>query len=170
MNSSLKKTSALGIFFGVGFLCGFLVGFGYASFNIKIETQVIGQTKDVAAPASPDNGMVVSVLVPNETKEPDGVSSVDIDLVLDDHWMDSDENGLFITGAVINESDHSFTGVRIAFDLTDSNGEPYTTVTDTAKERMAPSDTWGFTIYIPYSDMDKFSSYRLQSIMGVTDR
>jgi hypothetical protein len=32
---------------------------------------------------------------------------------------------------------------------------------------MEPGASWDFTIYIPYSEMDRFKSYRLQSMMGV---
>jgi hypothetical protein len=105
----------------------------------------------------------------DNSENDNNASSADIGLVLDDHWMDSDDNGLFIAGTVRNASGHAFSGVRIAFDLLDSGGEPYTAVTDKATERMEPGDTWGFTMYIPYSEMDKFSSYRFQSVMGVTN-
>jgi hypothetical protein len=93
--------------------------------------------------------------------------SEDIGLAVEEHWIDSDDNGLFIAGAVKNSGAGSFDAVRVAFDLLDSGGEAYSAVTAGNRDGVEPGESWDFTIYIPYSEMDKFSSYRLQSVMGV---
>jgi len=148
----LKTPASFGLFFGMGFLCGFFVCLA---------------TEQTPRDAPPDSAAASVLAVSADSR---GALAIEgnIDLALEDERMDSDENGLFITGTVKNISAHSFDAARIAFDLCDRGGEPYTVVTDRNAERMEPGDVWGFTIYIPYTDMDKFSSYRLQSIMGIT--
>ena len=91
----------------------------------------------------------------------------DIGLVLEEYWMGSDDNGLYIAGAIRNSDDDAFDSVRVAFDLLDGQGGAYSAVTTRNDDRIESGDVWDFTIYIPYSEMDKFNSYRLQSVMGV---
>jgi hypothetical protein len=165
----------LALFFGAGYSLGFFTGLGYSKFYAAGE---FAETPDVPSdetspapmPESPDD----SAGMPETSEPADDPPDADpdmqgIDLVLGNHSLDEDENGLFISGTVINRSDHAFDAVRIAFDLCDSNDRPYSYVTDTAAGRMEPGDSWGFTIYIPYTEMSLFQSYRLQSIMGVTN-
>ncbi|MDR3280234.1 MAG: FxLYD domain-containing protein [Synergistaceae bacterium] len=168
----LKTPVLLGLFFGMGFLCGFFVCFGYVG-HLKTDapnTVSSGRIPNASFPraASPDFEMTRGGTSGDASFDVSLQADGNIDLALEDDWMDSDENGLYITGMVKNISPHSFDAVRIAYDLCDAKGDPYTVVTDTSAEHMEPGDTWGFTIYIPYSDMDQFSSYRLQSIMGIT--
>jgi hypothetical protein len=174
---------ALALFFGLGYAAGFFSGFGYS--RSLAERDVIGASHKPqwTGRISPDaaRGTPTEDVLPDQTpdevetgaqyvEEPDAEPSPgDIDLVLGEHSLGEDENGLFISGTVINRSSHAFNAVRIAFDLCDSRNRPYNYVTDTATETMEPGDSWGFTIYIPYTEMGMFSSYRLQSIMGVTN-
>jgi hypothetical protein len=90
----------------------------------------------------------------------------DSELLLEEHELGEDENGLFVYGTIFNRSSHAYDAVRVTFDLCDGKGQPYSGITDITHDRMEPGDSWGFTIYIPYTEMDLFSSYRLQSIMG----
>ena len=154
VNKRYLLTAALGIFFGTGFLCGFLSGYRYAALNLKDVVSGDAQFYELShdevseeAAAEADIG--------------------DIGLVLDDYWMDSDDNGLFITGAIRNSDKGAFDSVRVAFDLLDGVENAYSAVTARNDERMEPGDTWDFTVYIPYSEMDKFNSFRFQSVMGV---
>lgn len=100
--------------------------------------------------------------------ENQNISFENIELVLESDQLDDDENGLYISGIVVNRSNHPFDAVRIEFELCDKEGKAYSSVTETSGERMELGDSWGFTIYIPYSEMDLFSSYKLHSIMGTT--
>ncbi|MDR1966628.1 MAG: FxLYD domain-containing protein [Synergistaceae bacterium] len=160
------KAAILGIFFGVGFFCGFLAGFGYSPARDENIAPLADRVAGVSAPASSaDFGGAVFA---EGGYGDDAAEPRDIGLILEDHWMDSDEGGLFIAGTVKNGGDHAYDAVRVAFDLCDKEGNPYTAVTDKNATAMAPGDTWSFTVYIPYSDMDKFSSYKFQSILAVT--
>ncbi|MDR1650776.1 MAG: FxLYD domain-containing protein [Synergistaceae bacterium] len=167
----MKKAILLGLFFGMGFASGFFSGFFYAGTIPEPAFPAPGgkQSAEITEPPAeirPDAPAVAS----GEPETPPLPIKGNIDLELIDSWMDSDENGLYITGTVKNISSHSFDAVRVAFDLCDSGGKPYTTVTDRNSELMEPGDEWGFTIYIHYTDIEKLSAYRLQSIMGVTRR
>jgi hypothetical protein len=125
---------------------------------------------DAGLPAAPGNPAEASDLQGvGEDLWVDALQADDIDLILTEDGIGTDENGFFISGTVLNTSAHAFDAVRITFDLCGRSGEPYADVTDASNARMEPGDVWGFTIYIPYMNMEKFSSYRLQSIMGVTN-
>ena len=163
VNKRYLLTAALGIFFGTGFLCGFLSGYRYAAINIAGELPVIvredGESGGARFAESPRNEF---------SGEADAEIHIgDIGLVLEDYWMDSDNSGLFIAGAIRNSDVGAFDSVRVAFDLLDSYENAYSAVTARNDERMEPGDTWDFTLYIPYGEMDKFNSFRFQSIMGV---
>ncbi|MDR3355210.1 MAG: FxLYD domain-containing protein [Synergistaceae bacterium] len=178
-----KFLLALALFFGVGYAVGFFSGFGYSRslsgygvIGSSHNPQWTGRISPDVARGTP-TWDVVPAQAPTEAdggsqyvQDPDGRPDLGgIDLVLSGHSLGEDENGLFIAGTVVNRSNHAFDAVRIAFDLCDSQNRPYNYVTDTATEIMEPGDSWGFTIYIPYTEMGMFSSYRLQSIMGVTN-
>ena len=155
--------AALGIFFGTGFLSGFLSGYRYAADNIARELPVLAN-KDIAT-----GGELFSEFS-WETVFEEAVAEIDtggIGLVLDEYWIDSDEHGLFIAGAIRNEDRGAFDSVRVAFDLLDNRENAYSAVTVRNDERMEPGETWDFTIYIPYGEMNKFNSFRFQSVMGV---
>jgi hypothetical protein len=163
----IPKSVAAGVLFGIGFLCGFASGYKYAAENIVCEVPpLFSGTKDI-----PSEDISAYSAAVSETEIsgdiPDAGETADIGLSLQEHWMDSDDQGLYIAGMVKNDSANSFDAVRIAFDLCDSEGQVYTAVTARNDERIEAGESWDFTAYIPYSDMDKFSSYRLQSIMGV---
>ncbi|MDR1916030.1 MAG: FxLYD domain-containing protein [Synergistaceae bacterium] len=186
-----RKFALHGLFFGVGFTLGFLICFGFLRAKVNAELLMYSNAMPASerelAPASsslPEGGkdnlsMAVSALSQDSSPPPSGPSGTDtettamptrdIDLVLSEHELGEDENGIFISGTVLNDSVHAFDAIRVAFDLCDRSGEPYSSVSDWSNEHMEPGDVWGFTIYIPYTDMDKFSSYKLQSIMGVTN-
>jgi hypothetical protein len=165
------------LFFVVGYTAGFFSGFGYSG---SLGSDVTGAPPQLPGTemASPDiprgapNADIPGDAISKEAVEEEyggGQGGDGIGLVLSGHSLDEDENGLFISGTVINMSDHAFDAVRIAFDLCDPQNRPYSYVSDTATEIMESGDLWGFTIYIPYTEMRMFSSYRLQSIMGVTN-
>ncbi|MDR1509042.1 MAG: FxLYD domain-containing protein [Synergistaceae bacterium] len=164
----MKKTVAAGILFGAGFLIGFLSGYKYASENIVCEVPPMFSgvekisSQDVT---SPYLGMAAETEISGDA--PTVPEIADIGLSVQEHWMDSDDHGLYIAGTVRNYGVNSFDAVRVAFDLCDAEGRIYTAVTARNDERIEPGESWDFTAYIPYSDMDKFNSYRLQSIMGV---
>jgi hypothetical protein len=94
----------------------------------------------MASPDVPRGALNADVPVDAISKEvaaaEDGGEGDGIGLVLGGHSLDEDENGLFISGTVINMSDHAFDAVRIAFDLRDSQNQPYSYVADTATETM----------------------------------
>ena len=163
MNRRYLLAAALGVFFGTGFLCGFLCGYKYAADNIACDFPVVIRENVTSGDVLP--------LDASRDVAPEGAAAeadpVDIGLVLEDYWMDSDDNGLFIAGAIRNEDKGAFDSVRVAFDLLDSRENAYSAVTVRNDERMEPGDTWDFTVYIPYSEMDKFNSFRFQSVMGV---
>ncbi|MDR1471891.1 MAG: FxLYD domain-containing protein [Synergistaceae bacterium] len=168
------RFAVYGLFFGVGFLLGFLACLGCLSVRTSTEVQVRARAKTPAAApgaAKSEAGGAVpkpSGRVAKENAASSAELARDIGLVLAEDGVGEDENGFFISGTVLNDSSHAFDAVRVTFDLCDKSGEPYAEVTDLLKGRMEPGDLWGVTIYIPYMNMDKFSSYRLQSIMGVT--
>ena len=170
----------LALFFGVGYAVGFFSGFGYSkslagsyAIGVSREPQREGKVSLDAARGALTDALLDQAAdeasAPYEEEPDAGPDPGDIGLVLNGHSLGEDENGLFISGTVVNRSSHAFNAVRIAFDLCDSRNRPYNYVTDTATETMEPGDSWGFTIYIPYTEMGLFSSYRLQSIMGVTN-
>ena len=163
VNRRYLLAAALGIFFGTGFLCGFLSGYKYAADNLVCELPVIIR-EDVTSGDAQFSDVSLDIVSEDAAAETD---TVDIGLVLEDYWMDSDDNGLFIAGAIRNADKGVFDSVRVAFDLLDSRENAYSAVTVRNDERMDPGDTWDFTVYIPYSEMDKFNSFRFQSVMGV---
>jgi hypothetical protein len=152
------RSVAAGLLFGMGFLCGFLSGYKYAGENVIHEAPPMRDIPPYSGPAA-------------ETEISEDVRAVfgaeDIGLSLREHWMDADDYGIYIAGMVKNDGRNSFDAVRVVFDLCDREGRVYTAVTAKNDERMDPGESWDFTAYIPYSDMDKLESYRLQSMMGV---
>jgi hypothetical protein len=153
-----KVIILLGLFFGLGFMTGFFTGYGY-------ERPHPGERKSAIASAAPE-----TVVARDEGAPEDGEGGIppDSELALEEQELGEDENGLFVSGTVHNRSRHSYDAVRVTFDLCDSSGRAYSGISDITYDKMAPGDSWGFTIYIPYSDMALFSSYRLQSIMGTS--
>jgi len=165
-NKRYLLAAALGIFFGTGFLCGLFSGYKYAD-NFFYELPVIIR-ENAASVDVPLAGVMRDAASEDVEAEADiEIDTGDIGLVLEDYWMDSDDNGLFIAGAIRNADSGAFDSVRVAFDLLDSRESAYSAVTVRNDERMEPGDTWDFTIYIPYAEMDKFNSFRFQSVMGV---
>lgn len=161
---------ALGVFFGLGFLAGFLMGFGYAS--VKPPVVAAEQAPQTAPQAALSADKEESVAAKEEEKEKkeeeeDEIGVVDGELALTEHEMGDDESGIYIAGTVVNRAESAFDAAQIAFELCDSGGKPFTTVTDRTTERMEPGDSWGFVVYIPYADLPSLDSYRLQGIMGV---
>jgi hypothetical protein len=161
-----KLVALVGIFFGFGFVAGFLSGFNCDRILaerrdrdvVTAERTSVSADKFIAPVRSADPA----------PPEEQGEAQFDSELVLEGHELEEDENGLFISGTIYNRSTHGFDAVRVTFDLCDSKGKAYSGITDITHDKMEPGDSWGFTIYIPYSDMGLFSSYRLQSIMGTT--
>lgn len=172
-----KTLAVLGLFLGIGFTVGFLTGFGYGYANRPALPQVTQRGEETAA-AQP-NEIASSVQAVSldaissdraEFDEEDDSSETPIEngeFTLTEHELDDDENGLFISGTVVNQSKNAFDAVQVVFELCDAKGKPYTTVSDRTTERMEPGDSWGFVVYIPYSEMRLFDSYRLQGIMGI---
>jgi hypothetical protein len=158
---SYKTVILAGIFFGLGFAAGFLAGFNFDRGEAQLPLGAFAEDNSVSSDAS------AAVPLPL-ARQDDEAAEMDSDLVLEDDELGEDENGLFISGTIYNRSSHGYDAVRATFDLCDAGGLAYGGVTDVTYDRMAPGDSWGFTIYIPYSEMDKFSSYRLHSIMGTT--
>ncbi|MCL2684062.1 MAG: FxLYD domain-containing protein [Synergistaceae bacterium] len=165
-NKRYLLAAALGVFFGTGFLCGFFSGYRYAAYNFVCELPAIIREDEASGGATllDASGDAASE---GEVAELVEIDTRDIGLVLEDYWMDSDDNGLFIAGAIHNADTGAFDSVRVAFDLLDSRENAYSAVTARNDERIEPGDTWDFTIYIPYGEMDKFNSFRFQSVMGV---
>jgi hypothetical protein len=168
-----KILALLGVFFGVGFMTGFFTGYGY-----RPASPARGGATAVNASAqpAPEGGGVSRDAAPEDPKTEYGEDEAyeensvppDSGLALTEHELGEDENGLFVSGTVVNRSDLGYDAVRVTFDLCDATGKAYGGVTDVTYDRMVPGDSWGFTIYIPYSEMGLFSSYRLQSIIGAS--
>jgi hypothetical protein len=164
----LKVTILVGLFFGAGFLCGFLSGYKYAGAIIVCELPPVFREISREGPVGLSEDLKESVKIGvSETASNETEATGDIGLTIEEHWMDSDDGGLFIAGIVKNSGLQEFDAVRIAFDLLDERGLAYSAVTDINDGGMEPGASWDFTIYIPYAEMDKLKSYRLQSIMGV---
>jgi hypothetical protein len=156
-----KVIILLGLFFGLGFMTGFFTGYGY-------ERPRASEREGKSAIASAAAPETVGSADERETEYEEDEIPLDSELALEDQELGEDENGLFVSGTIHNRSRHSYDAVRVTFDLCDSSGKAYSGISDITHDRMAPGDSWGFTIYIPYSDMALFSSYRLQSIMGTS--
>ena len=127
LNRSVKAAAALGIFFGSGFLCGFFSGYAHA---LRGKSSVMESTAVILPAADP--AALPSVSTEDEVISDDAFqmnASEDIGLTVDEHWIDSDDNGLFIAGAVKNSGAGAFDAVRVAFDLLDSGGEAYSAIT-----------------------------------------
>lgn len=88
-------------------------------------------------------------------------------LVLISQKMGEDEEGLFIYGTVKNTSENDYSIVQVEFDLCDSRGESYHVLKEKTTEALRRNENWGFTLYVPYTEREKFSSYRLRSLSGV---
>jgi hypothetical protein len=178
-----KIAALLGIFFGIGFLVGFFTGYGYrpavtaGSPAVAESPAGLAPNGPVTATASPDISAWAPE-TPDGWEDQDGQGGIedeesetlppDSGLTLEAHELGEDENGLFISGTILNGSSHGYDAVRVTFDLCDASGKVYSGVTDVTYDSMAPGDSWGFAIYIPYAEMGLFSSYRLQSIIGAS--
>jgi len=158
---------ALGVFFGLGFLAGFLMGFGYASVKPVVVAEQTPQAAPQAAFSADKEEPVTAKEEEKREEEENETGVADGELALTEHEMGDDESGIYIAGTVVNRAESAFDAAQIAFELCDSGGKPFTTVTDRTTERMEPGDSWGFVVYIPYADLPSFDSYRLQGIMGV---
>jgi hypothetical protein len=165
-NSALRLFALLGLFFGIGFASGFGVRsliYGETYDNAAAAQESAAQIEDAAPPGALADG-AVSPDAQAMTDEPEP----EADLVLTEHELDDDDNGLFISGTVYNNSPHAYDAVSITFELCDAQGNAYSAVTDSSRDRMERGESRSFTIYIPYKDITQFSSYRLQNIMGTT--
>lgn len=164
----------LGLFFGFGFVAGFYVGFGYSRHLDRVAT-VIAASEDVSLDASavapearPTSGEARAKASESEDELAEEILSRNTELVLVEHELGSDENGVFLCGTVENRSSHAFDAVQVSFELYDKSGKAYGNLTERNTERMEPGDAWGFTAYIPYSELDRFSSYKLYGIVGTS--
>lgn len=176
-----KVFAVLGLFFGLGFTVGFLTGFGYGNIlrpPLPPETrQSAAKSKGApslnATPGVRQTSPPSAASADNRSMNDDGttgqddVSIEDGEFALLEHELGDDENGAYISGTVVNRSENAFDAAQIVFELCDARGRPFTTISDRTTERMDPGDLWGFTIYIPYTDLRSLDSYRLQGIMGV---
>jgi hypothetical protein len=156
-----KIWALLGIFFGIGFMTGFFTGYGYRPAIIAQGGETVAQSQALLPQEDKDGAGKLP-----EEDETDETALPDSGLVLEEHGLDEDENGLFVSGTISNRSIHSYDAVRVTFDLCDASGKAYSGITDVTYDKMASGDSWGFVIYIPYAEMELFSSYRLQSIIG----
>jgi hypothetical protein len=163
-----KKIAALaGIFIGIGFAAGFLAGFSYRGVEPRQLEEFASAVND-GAEETPGLASAGEGLPGGGPEDEDSEYPLDAELILESHELGEDENGLFISGTIYNRSSHAYDAARVTFDLCDEQGKAYSGVTDITHDRMERGDSWGFTIYIPYSEMSLFSSYRLNSIMGTT--
>ena len=176
IRSNMKTLIALGVFCGLGFMSGFFTGFGYARYEYR---EIIAaydrpeppMSEDLNLSASEDLKSSDEATSPDfELAEEDGTAMPNIELSLEKHELGSDENGTFITGTVANRSDHAFDAVQIQFELCDKDNVSYSTLTERYTERIESGDSWEFTIYIPYSDINSFASYKLHGLMGTTKK
>ena len=162
----------LGIFFGLGFVLGFLTCFGYLGTRTKVEVVEIyrdgprSSSADARQPPASPAGQAAAA--PSGMQFDADLPIEDLELVLEEHFLGSDESGTYIGGLVANRSDHPFDAIRLEFDLNDRDDRSFASVTETQADGMEPGDVWEFTIYIPYTEMQRFVGYRLRSIMGVT--
>ncbi len=106
------------------------------------------------------------------------ISSVDISkkeiiskeapsLVLVSQEIGEDAEGLFIYGTVKNISGHDYDVVQVEFDLCDNQERPYHVLKEKTTERLQNNESWGFTLYVPYTEREKFASYHFRSLSGV---
>ena len=151
------------VFFVLGLALGVSFGFGYARSLLPPEAH-----DEAARPAAPSetHATEASSTEENAPNIPD-ISSLDVGLLLQEHALGEDENGLFIAGTLRNETEYPYNAVKVVFDLCDTTSEAYSYVTDGPEYGMESGDSWSFCIYIPYTDLVRFSSYRVRSILGV---
>lgn len=170
-----KALVALGVFFGLGFTIGFLVGFGYGHVTPSPlpegTRQIAEKGKGAVSTDVPRSGIrqgAPPLAASEDNIELDNLVSIkDGEFELINHELNDDENGIYISGTVANRSKNAFDAAQIVFELCDTRGKPFTTISDRTTERMDPGDLWGFVVYIPYTDLRSMDSYRLQGIMGV---
>lgn len=176
VGTNKKTLIALGIFCGLGFMSGFFTGFGYARHEYRETAAVYGSpeppiSSDFNKTLSEDQSNIKETTSPDvELARDDDSSMQNIELSLEKQELGSDENGTFISGTVANRSDHAFDAVQIQFELCDKDNVSYSTLTERYTERIEPGDSWEFTIYIPYSDINRFESYKLHGLMGTTKK
>lgn len=149
------------IFFGLGFVLGFITCYGYVRANSRIE--IFKDPPAAPRPRSADR----SEPGPLGGEEAE-TAHMDIELSLEDHFLGNDSGGTYIAGVIANDANHPFDAVRVEFDLHNAEGKAYGSITETLRETLGPGEIWEFTIYIPYTRMDRFAGYKLRSIMGVT--
>lgn len=146
-------------------MLGFLLGFGHFRASHRFadtQREDIGTLQSAPVAEKPVSR--------NPNTPPDdtpGTPPADIGLELTTHDLGEDENGLFISGTIYNRAELAYDAVKVIFDLCDDEGVAYSYVTDSISGNMHPGDSWSFSIYIPYMELVRFSSYRLQNIMGV---
>lgn len=87
-------------------------------------------------------------------------------LVLVSQEIGEDAEGLFIYGTVKNISGHDYDVVQVEFDLCDNQERPYHVLKEKTTERLQNNESWGFTLYIPYTEREKFASYHFRSLSG----
>jgi hypothetical protein len=170
---NLFVAAALGAALGTGLAIGFLIGRELSPALARLNPPAAASAApEIPGPGFQGDGQPGSGLnEPSSGESPDtGLimtrQTRDIGLTLENSWMDADENGLFIAGVIKNSRGNSFDAIRVTFDLLDPKGMAYSAVTGKNDEPVGPGESWDFTIYIPFSEMDKFSSYRLQSLIG----
>lgn len=167
--SSLRLTrqatlAIIGALVGSGFLVGFLTGFGYGFMRgHKAKPEPAAAMEVATAEPAALSADIVPESLKREAELP--VENGGFDLA--EHDLGEDENGFYISGTVKNRSGRAFDSVRVAFSLHDANGETYSVIEDRTADRMEDEDSWGFVVYIPYTDIRSLDSYSLQGIMGV---
>ncbi|MBP9627089.1 MAG: FxLYD domain-containing protein [Synergistaceae bacterium] len=107
-----------------------------------------------------------SIKKENDVKIAENTPQEPPSLILVSQEMGEDEEGLFIYGTVKNVSGSDYDVVQVEFDLCDNQERPYHVVKEKTTEGLRNNDSWGFTLYVPYTEREKFASYHLRSLSG----
>ena len=89
------------------------------------------------------------------------------DLKVEFHELGEDDNGLFIHGSIKNGMEKNYSALQIEFELLDNDGKGYYIVRERLNEGLNKGEKWNFTTYIPYSEQQLFSSYKLYSLTAI---
>lgn len=179
MNEGERNSESFGnrrsfiLFLSIVFLFSLSVSFGTGFFVGKrslaqpeTEVQITESAEKNIAAVSSD--IVEEKVIPssgdasiaeNIPQEPPG-------LILVSQEMGEDAEGLFIFGTVKNVSGNDYDVVQVEFDLCDNQEHPYHVLKEKTTEGLRNNDSWGFTLYVPYTEREKFASYHLRSLSG----
>lgn len=170
---SVSKRRSVILFLSFFFLFSLSLSFG-AGFWVGKSSLVSSEVQMQMTESAEKNTAVVSSDIVEEkaTSSNEGVSIAENipqeppGLILVSQEMGEDGEGLFIFGTVKNVSGKDYDVVQVEFDLCDNQEHPYHVLKEKTTEGLRNNESWGFTLYVPYTEREKFASYHLRSLSG----